>query len=192
MVALLEAALYATVRLLFRDRPQGRVKACARCSMEAALSALTLAAKAEMLIRRPAAVVFEAFVEPAITSRFWFSRGSARLETGKSVRWDWEMYGFSIDARVKELEPNARLVVEWTGYGYPTDIAWLFTDRPDGTTFVSVTNTGFRGAPEEVAELAVGATEGFAFVLAGAKALLEHGVELRLVPDRFPDGLPKE
>jgi len=37
----------------------------------------------------------------------------------------------------------------------------------------------------------VASTEGFAFVLAGAKALLEHGVLLNLVPDRFPDGLPK-
>lgn len=156
------------------------------------MSTPAIAAKAEMLIRRPVAQVFEAFVDPAITSRFWFSRGSARLEAGKSVRWDWEMYGFSVDAQVKVLEPGARLVVEWTGYGYPTDITWVFTARPDGTTFVSVTNTGLRGTPDEVASAAVDATEGFAFVLAGAKALLEHGVELRLVPDRFPDGLPKE
>jgi uncharacterized protein YndB with AHSA1/START domain len=155
------------------------------------VSTPALAAKAEMLIRRPVATVFEAFVDPAITSRFWFSRGSARLEAGKSVRWDWEMYGFSVDARVKVLEPGARLVVEWTGFGYPTDITWVFTARPDGTTFVSITNTGFRGTLGETASLAVEATEGFAFVLAGAKALLEHGVELRLVPDRFPDGLPK-
>jgi hypothetical protein len=28
-------------------------------------------------------------------------------------------------------------------------------------------------------------------VLAGAKALLEHGLQLNLVPDRFPDGLPR-
>ncbi|MBC7990984.1 MAG: polyketide cyclase, partial [Luteimonas sp.] len=28
-----------------------------------------------MLIRRPVAEVFEAFVDPAITSRFWFTRG---------------------------------------------------------------------------------------------------------------------
>ena len=46
-------------------------------------------------------------------------------------------------------------------------------------------------SPAEIANLAVGSTEGFSFVLAGAKALLEHGVLLNLVPDRFPDGLPK-
>jgi uncharacterized protein YndB with AHSA1/START domain len=152
----------------------------------------TIVARAEMLIRSPVSRVFEAFVDPAITSKFWFSRGSARLEAGKSVRWDWEMYGFSTEARVKVLEPSKRILVEWSAYGSPTDIEWVFTARADGTTFVSITNSGFRGSPQEMANLAVGATEGFSFVLAGAKALLEHGVLLNLVPDRFPDGIPKE
>src|SRR5262245_58643902 len=122
---------------------------------------LEIAAKSEMLIRRPVATVFEAFVDPAITSKFWFSRGSARLEAGKSVRWDWEMYGLSVEAKVKALEPNKRILVEWTAYGAPTDIEWVFTARPDGTTFVSVINSGFGGSPQEMANLAVGATEGF-------------------------------
>jgi uncharacterized protein YndB with AHSA1/START domain len=29
--------------------------------------------------------VFEAFVDPAITSKFWFTKGSGRLETGKQM-----------------------------------------------------------------------------------------------------------
>ena len=49
--------------------------------------------KAEMLIRRPVAEVFEAFVDPAVTTKFWFTKSSGRLEAGKRVRWDWEMYG---------------------------------------------------------------------------------------------------
>jgi uncharacterized protein YndB with AHSA1/START domain len=150
-----------------------------------------IVAKAEMLIRSSVAKVFEAFVEPAITSKFWFSRGSGKLEAGKTVRWDWEMYGFSVDARVKALEPNKRILVEWSAYGMPTDIEWVFTARRDGTTFVSITNSGFGGSPQEIASNAVGSTEGFSFVLAGAKALLEHNVLLNLVPDRFPDGLAR-
>ena len=42
-----------------------------------------IVAKAEMLIRKPVTHVFEAFVDPMITSKFWFSRGSAKLEVGK-------------------------------------------------------------------------------------------------------------
>jgi uncharacterized protein YndB with AHSA1/START domain len=44
-------------------------------------------AVAEMLIRRPVAEVFEAFVNPDITSRFWFTKGSGRPESGKR---SWE------------------------------------------------------------------------------------------------------
>jgi uncharacterized protein YndB with AHSA1/START domain len=146
-------------------------------------------AKAEMLIRRPVAEVFEAFVNPAITSRFWFSEGSGRLEAGSEVTWEWEMYNFSVQVNVKAIEENARIVVEWPAYGAPTLIEWIFTPRPDGTTFVSVTNKGFPGCEAEAVQHALDAPEGFAFVLAGAKALLEHNVTLNLVPDRFPDGL---
>lgn len=38
-----------------------------------------------MLIRKPAADVFQAFVDPAITTKFWFTHGSGRIETGKQV-----------------------------------------------------------------------------------------------------------
>ena len=117
-----------------------------------------IVARAEMLIRSPINKVFEAFVDPVITSKFWFSRGSAKLVAGESVRWDWEMYGFSTEAMVKALEPNKRILVEWSAYGTPTDIEWVFTGRPDGTTFVAITKSGFAGSPDEIAKLAVGST----------------------------------
>lgn len=148
-------------------------------------------AKAEMLIRKPVAEVFEAFVDPAITSKFWFTKGSGRLEAGKKVRWDWEMYDFSLDVEVKTVEKNSRILIEWPAYGAPTAVEWVFTPRSDGTTFVSVTNKGFPGDEDEAVQRALDSTEGFAFLLAGAKALLEHDVILNLVRDRFPDGIGK-
>jgi hypothetical protein len=56
---------------------------------------------------------------------------------------------------------------------------------------VTITNSGFRGDVEQVARQAIGSTEGFAFVLAGAKAWLEHGIQLNLVQDKYPDGPPE-
>ena len=147
------------------------------------------AAKSEMLIRRPVAEVFEAFVDPAITSRFWFTKGSARLEAGKEVQWDWEMYNFSVQVKVKEVEKDKRIVVEWGAYEEPSTIEWVFTARSDNTTFVSVTNSGFTGTGDEIVKKALDSTEGFTFLLAGLKALLEHNVELNLVRDRHPDGV---
>ena len=92
-------------------------------------------------------------------------------------------------ADVKAIEPNARILVEWLAYGAPTPIEWIFKSRPDGTTFVTVTNQGFPGGEAEAMQGALAATEGLAFLLAGAKAFLEHHVQLNLVPDRFPDGI---
>ena len=146
-------------------------------------------AKAEMQIRKPVADVFEAFIDPTITSKFWFTKGSARLEVGKQVQWDWEMYKFSVQVNVLEIEPNRRILVDWSAYGAPSTIEWTFTSLPDDTTFVSVINRGFNGEGEEVVNQAISATEGFSFVLAGAKAYLEHGIELNLVRDRFPHGI---
>jgi uncharacterized protein YndB with AHSA1/START domain len=142
-----------------------------------------------MLIRRSVAEVFEAFIDPAITSKFWFTRGSGRLEPGKQVQWDWEMFNASAQVNVKAVEQNKRIVVEWSGYDHPTTVEWTFTARPDDTTFVSVTNTGFVGDADTRVEQAITSTEGFTFVLSGLKAYLEHGIQLNLVADHFPDGV---
>ena len=151
-----------------------------------------LVAKVDMLIRRPVTEVFEAFVDPAITTQFWFTRSSGRLEPGKQVKWDWEMYGVSMRVDVKAIEPSRRIRVEWSdGDSPPTTVEWIFAPRQDNTTYVSVTNSGFAGDAGEVARQAIDSTEGFSLVLAGLKALLEHGIRLNLVQDRFPDGIGK-
>jgi uncharacterized protein YndB with AHSA1/START domain len=146
-------------------------------------------ARTAMLIRRPVAEVFEAFVNPETITRFWFTRSSGRLERGTTVEWTWDMYGFSIPVVVRELVPDERIVVEWPGAGgTPTTVAFSFSARPDGTTFVDVSNSGFTAAGGELVEQVAGAASGFSFVLAGAKAWLEHGIRLNLVADRYPDG----
>jgi uncharacterized protein YndB with AHSA1/START domain len=68
-------------------------------------------AKAEMLIRKPVAEVFEAFVNPDIITKFWFTKSSGRLEAGKQVQWEWEMYGASDLLDVKETEQDKRILI---------------------------------------------------------------------------------
>ncbi len=150
------------------------------------------AAKTAMLIRRPAAEVFEAFADPTVTTRFWFTKSSGRLQPGARVVWEWEMYGHSAPVDVREVEPNRRIVIEWPGEGGPSRVEWTFDDRGDGTTFVSITNDGFAGGGDALVRQALDSTEGFALVLSAAKALLEHGIELNTVGDRFPGGTGEE
>jgi uncharacterized protein YndB with AHSA1/START domain len=147
-------------------------------------------AKAEMLIRRPVAEVFDAFVNPAMTTKFWFTRSSGRLEAGEQVRWDWEMYNASAQVSVRAVEQDRRILIEWSGYG-GTTVEWLFTSLADDTTFVSITHAGFSGDGDEVVRNALDSVGGFTLVLCGLKALLEHNVILNLIADRSPEGLVK-
>jgi uncharacterized protein YndB with AHSA1/START domain len=149
-------------------------------------------AKAQLLIRKPIREVFEALVDPAITSRFWFSKGSGRLETGKRVRWDWEMYGHHTDVDVKAIEINKRILIEWNGPETPTTVEWTFEDKGNNTTFVVVKNWGFTGAAGKVVAQALDSTGGFTFVLAALKVFLEHGIEPNFVVDHAPDALVEE
>jgi uncharacterized protein YndB with AHSA1/START domain len=142
-----------------------------------------------MLIRRPVAEVFEAFVNPVITTQFWFTKSSGRLEAGKQVQWDWEMYGVSIPVTATAVEPNQRIVIEWPGYSGPTTVEWRFALQPDGTTFVTITEAGFTGDGDSLVKQVTDSTQGFTLVLAGLKALLEHNIRLNLVADRYPKGI---
>lgn len=113
-----------------------------------------------MLIRKPVSEVFEAFANLAVATKFWFTKGSGRLEAGKQIRWDWEMYGHSVQVIVKAIEENKRILIEWGGLEAPTTVEWVFTSRPDNTTFVSVTNSGFGGNDDDVVKRALDSTVG--------------------------------
>ncbi|TMV52283.1 polyketide cyclase [Paenibacillus mesophilus] len=138
--------------------------------------------KTEMLIRKPVDIVFEAFIDPAITTKFWFTRSSGRLEAGKRVQWDWEMYGASADVDVLEIEENKRIVID-----FGTTVEWTFAPRGENETFVSITTSGFTGDGDDIVKQAMDSTEGFTIVLCGLKALLEHDIVLNLVSDKAPD-----
>ena len=149
-------------------------------------------AKAEMLIRRRPADVFEAFIDPEITKEFWFTHSTGRLEPGKHVVWTWEMYDVTIDVEVKVVEPNKRIVVEWGNYGSMTEVEWIFTPYQNNWTYVEITNAGFQGDGDKVVRDALDSKGGFTWVLAGLKALLEHNIKLNAIEDAFPKGLDRE
>lgn len=152
----------------------------------------SIKAKAEMLIRKPVAEVFEAFINPEITSKFWFTKGGGRMEPGAQIRWDWEMYNVSVQVDVKEIEENKRIRIDWSSAGEtPTTVEWIFTPYENDATFVSITNFGFQGDIDSVVAQALDSTSGFTWVLAGLKAYLEHNIMLNLIADHYPEGLRK-
>lgn len=140
--------------------------------------------EAQMLIRKPVSEVFEAFINPAITKHFWFTKGSGRLETGKTVVWEWEMYNVSTIVTVKDILPNKKIIIDWDEP--PTSVEFEFTTLSDDSTYVTIKNYGFNKTGDELLEAVKDSTGGFTTVLDGLKAYLEHGINLNLIADKYP------
>lgn len=138
----------------------------------------------QMLIRKPASVVFQAFIDPAITTNFWFTKSSGKLEVNKTVKWEWEMYGVSTDVLVREIIQDKKISTEW---GDPaTTVDYEFEALTEDTTYVVIKNYGFNLSGEELIEAVKDNTGGFTTVLDGLKAFLEHNIKLNLIADKFP------
>ena len=145
--------------------------------------------KVGMLIRKPPAEVFRAFVDPDVTTRFWFTKSSGEVVTGASLTWDWEMYGLSQEVSVKEVQADRLIRFEWGPKGTATTIEFRFVPWRGDTTYVQVTESGLGGTGDEMVAHVADSAGGFSFVLAAAKALLEHDTVLTLVADHVPEGL---
>lgn len=145
------------------------------------------AVEVRMLIRKPVAEVFNALVDPGITTNFWFTRSSGKLEAGKPVTWHWDMYGVSADVNVREVTPNKKISIEWNEPA--TTVDFLFTAVKEDATYVIIKNYGFHQSGDELVYAIRDNTGGFTTLLDGMKAYLEHGLRLNLVGDKYPKEL---
>lgn len=140
--------------------------------------------EAQMMIRKPVSVVFNAFIRPEITTKFWFTRSSGPLEEGKEVKWEWEMYDVSDTIKVNEIIPDQKISIEWDNR--TTNVDFEFTALTGDTTYVVIRNYGFPQTGDELIQAVINNTGGFTTVLDGLKAYLEFGIELGLIKDKFP------
>lgn len=143
----------------------------------------TVYVEAQMLIRKPIEQVFEAFINPEITTQFWFTKSNGRLEEGKTITWEWEVYGVQSEVNVHRIIPNQLIQTEW---GDPSSkVDYEFKAMEKGTLVV-IKSYGFTQTGEELLKTINDNTGGFTTVLDGCKAYLEHGINLRLIEDKFP------
>ena len=140
--------------------------------------------EAQMLIRKPVSKVFQAFIDPAVTTNFWFTKSSGYMDAGKTVTWEWEMYGVSTKVFVREIVENKLILIDW---GEPaTKVDFCFTALTDVTTLVVINHYDFNLTGDDLINAIKDSTGGFTTVLDGMKAWLEHGINLNLIMDKFP------
>ncbi|GAA0540775.1 SRPBCC domain-containing protein [Chitinophaga japonensis] len=145
-------------------------------------------ASSGMLIYKPVEEVFEALVNPDITSMFWFSKSSGRLDTGRPVEWTWEAYHVSTTVTPVEIIPNQSITFRWVAGDLETTVYITFTSKSADVTFVSVDEKGWKADDPNLVQHIAGQTEGWVLVLVSMKAYLEHGWRIKAVEARFPEG----
>jgi uncharacterized protein YndB with AHSA1/START domain len=136
-------------------------------------------ARASILIRRPVAEVFDAFVRPDKITQFWLESTTGPLAKGAQVTWCFMVPGATQTVTVTEFEAKRRIAFDWSDGNH---VNMDFDPRPNGATRVSVAVTGFVDGSK--VDQAVNATEGFSIVLCDLKTLLESGRSANLVKDK--------
>ncbi|MEC8123391.1 MAG: SRPBCC domain-containing protein [Pseudomonadota bacterium] len=139
----------------------------------------------QMLIRKPVAEVFNAFIDPAITTKFWFSSSTGPLKEGKIVQWSWDKYQVKSKVMVFNILENKLIQIAW-GEDPKTSVDFIFEAVSVEQTYVTIRNYDIPLQGSELIKFIIDATGGFTTVLDGLKAYLEHGLVLNLVEDKFP------
>lgn len=133
-------------------------------------------AQASMLIRRPVAEVFDAFVNPDTITKFWLESTTGPLGKGARVKWNFMVPGASDTVTVTTFEVNRRITLEWSD---GNSVSMVFEAHGNDATRLAVEAPGLENEGE-----ALNATEGFSIVLCDLKTLLENGRSANLVRDK--------
>ncbi|ENX12207.1 hypothetical protein F895_03134 [Acinetobacter sp. CIP 64.2] len=135
----------------------------------------------QMLIRKPTTQVFTAFINPEITSKFWFSASTGKWQ---GVEWTWKKYQLSTPIFVRKIISNELIQIQW---GEPSStVDFIFEAINDDQTYLRIQNYNIPLQGDELIAFIIDNTGGFTTVVDSLKAYLEHGIQLNLVQDKFP------
>ena len=138
-------------------------------------------------IGRPVEEVFEAVADPSILSKYFTTGGAVgRLETGKTVQWDFADFPGAFPVQVVEVEANRRIVIRWAandtsppdGQPYDTTTTFTFAALEGVRTLVTIEEAGWPQT-ETGLKSAFGNCQGWSQMLCAMKVWVEHGVNLR-------------
>ena len=144
-------------------------------------------------IAKPVEEVFEAVADPDKLSQYFTTGGAkGRMETGKTVMWDFHDFPGAFPVEVIEVVPNEKIVLEWGANeaasgeigakhaetDYRTTVTMLLKPTDDGRTLVEIEERGWRET-EEGLQASYGNCMGWSQMLAALKMWVEHGINLR-------------
>jgi len=134
--------------------------------------------KAALQVSKPVYEVFEAIVDPVKMSNYFISKGSGRMEEGKTIMWSFPEFDMEFPIRVGKIEINKYISFYWEMDGIELVVEITLTSKSDNSTLVTITEKS-RKNDEAGIKWLMGNTEGWANFLACLKAYLEYGINLR-------------
>ena len=144
-------------------------------------------------IAKPVEEVFEAVADPAKLSNYFTTGGAqGRMETGKTVMWDFADFPGKFPVDIIEVVPNEKIVLQWGASeaesaeigsrmkagDYKTTVTMLFTPTDDGRTLVQIVEEGWHDTPGALRG-SYQNCEGWTGMLLALKGWLEHGINMR-------------
>ena len=146
-------------------------------------------------IARPVHEVFEAVADPDKLSHYFTTGGAkGRLETGKTVTWDFHDYPGAFPVEVIDVVPDEKIILKWDAAegeqpvaqggeikpaDYKTTVTMTFTPLDEGArTLVEIREEGWRET-QSALDASYGNCMGWSQMLAALKAWVEHGINLR-------------
>lgn len=133
----------------------------------------------KMKILKPVNEVFEAIVDPAIMSNYWFSSESGRWEEGKTVTLRYEEYHAQVDINVLEIKENQKIVYRWPASDEGTVVTITLKALDHASTVIEVNEKGWKAEDDALISVLVGQKEGWVYALTCLKAYLEYGVRMK-------------
>ncbi len=141
--------------------------------------------KTALQISKPAQEVFEAIVNPEIMKNYFISKGSGRMEEGKTIMWSFPEFEGEFPIVAGKINKDKYISYYWADKEEDinkADAKKLFVeitlDNYNNDTVVVITEKGMENNEKGISWLK-GNTEGWANFLACLKAWLEYGVQLR-------------
>ena len=138
-----------------------------------------LEASASLKICKPVEDVFEAIVDPEKMSRYFISKSTGRMESGKTLTWKFPEFDMTFPVEIIRAEKGRPITFQWGSMDGSNTVVEISLDpRGDKETLVSV-KEGTKENNEAGLKWMRGNTEGWANFLACLKAYLEYGINLR-------------
>jgi uncharacterized protein YndB with AHSA1/START domain len=145
-------------------------------------------------IAKPVHEVFEAVADPAKLSSYFTTGGAqGRLETGKTVTWDFHDFPGAFPVYVIDVVEDQKIVLEWQANegeapnltsgelndaDYRTRVTMSFTALDDDRTLVEIAEEGWR-ENQGALGASYGNCQGWSQMLCALKMWIEHGINLR-------------